>query len=62
MRPNEKEPVETEIEALCTDEERRLLSDPDVPEDVKNEIRERLDTFEETDAEHEHAEDAHDRL
>lgn len=62
MRPNEKEPQDPEIEALVTDEERRLLENPDVPDDVKTEIGERLDTFHEVDAEHEHAEDAHDRL
>lgn len=62
MRPSENEPVERDIEALCTDEERRILQDPNVPEDVKNEIRERLDTFQDLDAEHEHAEDARERL
>ena len=50
-------PRPAEIEALCTDEERQLLSDPDVPDEVKNEIRERLDLLHAVDAEHEHSED-----
>ena len=56
MRDND--PPKTDIEAFIDDEERSLLSDPKVPDEVKNEIRERLDMFRDLDAEHEHAEDA----
>ncbi|MGZ5173136.1 MAG: hypothetical protein ACXWCW_03230 [Burkholderiales bacterium] len=50
--------MQKEIEALVTDEERRVLMDSDVPEEVKTEIVERLDSFRESDLEQERAEDA----
>ena len=50
MRPDD-EPVQQQIEALVTGEERRALDDPDVPDDVKNEIRERLERFSTSDLE-----------
>ncbi|HVA33088.1 MAG TPA: hypothetical protein VNG31_03000 [Candidatus Baltobacteraceae bacterium] len=43
MRPTDPEPPPQELEALLTDEERRVLDGPDVPEDVKTEIFERLE-------------------
>ncbi|MGZ5256057.1 MAG: hypothetical protein ACXWC0_00295 [Burkholderiales bacterium] len=58
MRPTDNEPVQKEIEALVTDEERRVVMDSDVPEEVKTEIVERLDSFRESDLEQERAEDA----
>lgn len=56
MRPPDEEPVQQQIEALVTDEERRALDNPNVPEDVKNEIRERLERFRAADSEREHQE------
>lgn len=50
MRPSETEPAQRDIEALVTDEERRALAQPDVPEEVKSEISERLERFAEEDA------------
>ncbi len=58
MWPTENEPAQEAIEALVTDEERDVLMNPDVPDDVKDEIRERLDSFHESDLEQERAEDA----
>jgi len=58
MRPPENEPPQEEIEHLLTDEERRLLNDPSVPDDVKAEIMERLERFEESDLEEKQADDA----
>jgi hypothetical protein len=51
MRPPDNEPPEQDIEALVTDEERRLLDDPETPEDAKVEIAARLERFEEVDTE-----------
>lgn len=45
MRPTDMEPEQRELEALLEGEEQRLLDDPDVPEDVKAEVRERLRRF-----------------
>jgi hypothetical protein len=58
MRPSDMEPQQQELEDLLDDEERRLLDDPGVPEDVKAEIQERLDRFRDQDLEAELAEDA----
>ena len=58
MRPTDMEPEQRELEALLDDEERKLLDDPDVPDDVKAEIGERLKRFREEDLEAELAEDA----
>jgi hypothetical protein len=58
MRPPDNEPVQEEFERLVTDEERRALEDPSVPEDVKTEIMERLNRFREADLERARAEDA----
>ena len=58
MRRTDGEPEQEEIEMLVTDEERLALNDLDVPEDVKNEIRERLDRFRDADLEEMRAEDA----
>ena len=43
MRPISPEPPADEIEAVLTDEERRLLDDAGVPEEVKTEILVRLE-------------------
>jgi hypothetical protein len=45
----DNEPDQNRIEALLTDEERTLLTDPDVPADVKVEILQRLNSFEAAD-------------
>lgn len=58
MRPTDFEPKQEELEAFLDDEERKLLDDPDVPEDVKAEIWERLERFREQDLDAERAEDA----
>lgn len=57
MRPTDIEPEQGELEAYLDDEERGLLDDPEVPEDVKTEIRERLERFREEDLEAELGED-----
>ena len=58
MRPKDEEPDQPEIEKLLTGEERRLIEKPEVPEDVKAEILERLEGFDESDLERERREDA----
>lgn len=42
MRPTDMEPGQEELEELLDGEERALLDDPNVPDDVKAEVRERL--------------------
>lgn len=39
----DNEPLQQQIDALVTGEDQRALDDPNVPDEVKNEIRERLD-------------------
>lgn len=51
MRPTENEPPQAELETLLDDEERLLLEDPQVPDDVKAEVAERLERFREGDLE-----------
>jgi len=58
MQPSEDEPLQQQIEALVTDEERQALQDSEVPDDVKSEIMERLRRFREADMDQIHAEDA----
>lgn len=58
MRPTDEEPDQPEIEKLVISEERRLIEKPEVPEDVKTEILERIEGFEESDLEREQREDA----
>lgn len=58
MRPSDQEPDELEIEKLAIGEERRELDKPEVPEEVKSEILERIEGFAESDLEHERVEDA----
>ena len=60
MHPPHNEPIQEEIELLVTDEERSSLDDPNVPEEVKTEIMERLDRFKALDLEHAQAEDERD--
>ncbi len=43
MRPPEKNPNTDEFERLLDDEDRELLEKPDVPDDVKAEVTERLE-------------------
>ncbi|MDE2480563.1 MAG: hypothetical protein KGN02_00035 [bacterium] len=43
MRPTDAEPTEEELDELLTDEERRLLARGDLPDDVRAEIRDRLE-------------------
>ena len=45
MRPPDNEPDSEELEELVDDEDRELLGKPDVPDEVKAEITERLDRF-----------------
>lgn len=45
MRPPVNEPDDQELEELVDNEDRDLLGKPDVPDDVKAEITERLDRF-----------------
>jgi hypothetical protein len=45
MRPPLNEPDDQELEELVDDEDRDLLGKPDVPDEVKAEITERLDRF-----------------
>ncbi|HLI97374.1 MAG TPA: hypothetical protein VKT72_14995 [Candidatus Baltobacteraceae bacterium] len=58
MRTPEDEPSQKDIESFLTDEERRALEDPTVPEDVKSEIAERLERFREQEIEQIQAEDS----
>ena len=51
MRPPEKGLEERE--SLSDDEDRALLDNPNVPDDVKSEIEERLDRFHDEDLEEE---------
>lgn len=57
MRTPENEPEQKDLESFLTDEERRALEDPAVPEDVKSEIAERLERFREQDMERIQAQD-----
>jgi hypothetical protein len=52
------ESEDRQLEELAREEERALLEDPNVPDDVKVEIRERLKREIEIDLEAEQAEDA----
>jgi hypothetical protein len=45
MRPPENEPDSEELENLLDDEDRRLLEKPDVPDEVKSEVSERLERW-----------------
>lgn len=56
MRPRDQEPVEGEIEKVLSDEERSVVRKRDVPDDVKSEVQERLERFEETDLERQRGE------
>lgn len=58
MRPTDMEPQPDELEDFLEDEERALLDDAGVPDEVKTEIRERLERFRERDLEAERGEDA----
>ena len=60
MHPPHNEPIQEEIELLVTGEELSSLDDPNVPEEVKTEIMERLDRFKALDREHAQAEDERD--
>ncbi|MFY9779710.1 MAG: hypothetical protein WAJ85_04265 [Candidatus Baltobacteraceae bacterium] len=51
-----QEPLPLELEALLTDEERRVLAEPGVPDDVKAEIMTRLEQRRQADLEDEAAE------
>lgn len=51
MQPRDHEPVEKEIDDVLKDEERRAVRKPNVPDDVKAEIDERLRRFDETERE-----------
>jgi hypothetical protein len=53
MRPPDNEPDSQELEALLDDEDRQLLDNPTVPDDVKAEVTERLDRFSDEDLEEE---------
>jgi hypothetical protein len=56
-----QEPLPLELEALLTDEERHVLAEPDVPDDVKAEIMTRLERRRQADLEEEAAEGSTER-
>jgi hypothetical protein len=45
MRPPDNDPGSDELEDLRDDEDRGLLENPSVPDDVKSEVAERLERF-----------------
>lgn len=49
MRPTDEEPAQEELETLLDDEDRTLLDEAEVPDEVKTEIATRLETFREDD-------------
>lgn len=49
MRPPENEPDREELENLLDDEERALLDNPNVPDEVKSEVTERLERLHDED-------------
>jgi hypothetical protein len=49
MRPPENEPDSEQIESLLDEEEQKLLDRPDVPDDVKSELTERIERRHEAD-------------
>jgi hypothetical protein len=53
MRPPENEPDSQELETLLDDEDRALLENPNVPDDVKSEVAERLERLHDEDLEEE---------
>jgi hypothetical protein len=55
-----QEPLPAELEALLSDEERRILSEFNVPNDVKSEILARLERRRQADLDAEAAEGATD--
>lgn len=57
MNTPDNDPAQQDIESLVTDEERRALLDPNVPDEVKTEIAERLARFGDRDLEQIRAED-----
>jgi hypothetical protein len=60
LRPSDNEPVQEELEAFLDDEDRALLNDPKVPDDVKAEIADRLTNFAEEDLEAAREDAAHE--
>jgi|GEM_PF-1823243 len=53
MTTPDNEPNAEELEKLRDDEDRRLLDRPDVPDDVKAEVNDRLERFEDEELEDE---------
>jgi hypothetical protein len=53
MRPPDNEPDPEELAKLRDDEDRRLLDRPDIPDDVKSEVSERLERLEDEELEDE---------
>ncbi len=53
MRPPENDSKTDEFETLLDDEDRELLEKPDVPDDVKAEVTERLERRHEKELEEE---------
>jgi hypothetical protein len=49
MQPHDQEPEQQEVEKVLKEEERTIIQKPDVPDDVKSEIAERLDRLDEAD-------------
>ena len=49
MRPTDEEPAQEELETLLDDEDRTLLDEAEVPDEVKTEIATRLEVFREDD-------------
>ena len=51
MWPLDTEPKQDQLEAMQVDEELEFIHMTDVPEDVRSEVLERIERFEETDLE-----------
>lgn len=51
IRPTDLEPTPTELEVLLEDEELQVTHDPEVPDDVKEEIAENIERRHENDEE-----------
>ncbi|MBV8344750.1 MAG: hypothetical protein JO190_07125 [Candidatus Eremiobacteraeota bacterium] len=49
MRPPENEPGPEELRELLDEEESKLLDQPEIPDDVKSELTERLERRREAD-------------
>lgn len=58
IRPTDREPTAAELEAFLEDEELRVALEPEVPEDVKEEILQNVERRHKADIEDEQADGA----